>query len=278
MKNGRKQRLGLAAAAIVALFAIAIPAGAASKDRNGDGIPDRWEKRHGLSLKKNQAKLDQDRDGLKNRAEWRNATDPRDRDTDDDGVADGREVRHGSDPTAAHPVLPAEDVGQITAWDATTGQLEVTLTAGGSVKGAVNQFTKIRCPLPPPPTDPVEGEEPTDPVEGSEDLRRRPPAGPQGAGGQRPAGPQGAGGQRPAGPEASEDSRPAGRPGSGLHPGHGPSLRCTTEDLAVGVPVKVFDVRYTADGATFIKIGLGGEPEVPVEDPVEDPVENPVVG
>lgn len=236
MKNVRKQELGLAATAIVVLFAIAIPAGAAPKDRNNDGIPDRWEKRHDLSLKKNQAKLDQDRDGLRNRGEWRNATDPRDRDTDDDGVADGREVRQGSDPTAAHPALPTEDVGQIAAWDAATGQLEVTLTAGGSVTGAVNQFTKIRCPLPPSPTDPVEGDQPTDPVEGAGELRRRPPRAPKGSGG----------------------PRPGGRPGSGLHPGHGPSFRCTTQDLAVGAQIKAFDVRYTADGATFIKIGLGG--------------------
>lgn len=255
MKNGRKQRAGLLAAAIVALFAVAVPAGATSKDRNGDGIPDRWEKRHGLSLKKNQAKLDQDRDGLKNRGEWRNGTDPRDRDSDDDGVADGREVKRGSDPTVAHPVFPTEDVGQVAAWDAETAQLEIALAAGGAISGTVSDFTRIRCPLP-LPNDPVEGEEPTDPDPAPETLRRRPPRGPGAAGG----------------------PRPGGRPGSGLHPGHGPSLRCSTEDLAIGVPIRAFDVRYTADGATFIKIALGGEPEVPVEDPVEDPVEEPALG
>ena len=258
MKNGRKQRAGLLAAAIVALFAVAVPAGAASKDRNGDGIPDRWEKRHGLSLKKNQAKLDQDRDGLKNRGEWRNATDPRDRDSDDDGVADGREVKRGSDPTVAHPVFPTEDVGQVAAWDAETGVLEVTLAAGGTVSGSVSEFTKIRCPLPAPPTDPVEGEEPTDPVEDPAALRHRRPGGP---------GANGAGAPRP-----------GGRPGSGLHPGHGPSLRCSTEDLAVGVAIKAVDVRFTAEGTTFIKIALGAGAEVPVEEPVEEPIEEPAVG
>ena len=258
MKNGRKQRAGLLAAAIVALFAVAVPAGAASKDRNGDGIPDRWEKRHGLSLKKNQAKLDQDRDGLKNRGEWRNATDPRDRDSDDDDVADGREVKRGSDPTVAHPVFPTEDVGQVAAWDAETGVLEVTLAAGGTVSGSVSEFTKIRCPLPAPPTDPVEGEEPTDPVEDPAALRHRRPGGP---------GANGAGAPRP-----------GGRPGSGLHPGHGPSLRCSTEDLAVGVAIKAVDVRFTAEGTTFIKIALGAGAEVPVEEPVEEPIEEPAVG
>ncbi len=251
MNDGRKQGMGLLAAALVALFAVAMPAGAASKDGNRDGIPDRWEKRHGLTLKKNQARLDQDRDGLRNRGEWRHGTNPRKRDTDGDGVIDGREVKQGSDPTVAHPVLPAEDLGQISAWDAETGLLEVTLAAGGTVSGSVSEFTKIRCPLPPPPTDPVEGEEPTDPVDDPAALRHRRPGGP---------GANGAGAPRP-----------GGRPGSGLHPGHGPSLRCSTEDLAVGVAIKAVDVRFTAEGATFIKIALGAGAEVPVEEPIEEP-------
>ena len=72
------------------LAALAIGAGpAAAKDRNHDRIPDRWEIRHGLSLDKNQAKRDQDRDDLNNRGEFRAKSDPRDDDSDDDGVEAG---------------------------------------------------------------------------------------------------------------------------------------------------------------------------------------------
>src|SRR5512133_149798 len=60
-------------------------------DRNGDRIPDRWERAHHLSLKVNQAKRDQDHDGLRNRAEFVAGDDPRDADTDDDGTTDGKD-------------------------------------------------------------------------------------------------------------------------------------------------------------------------------------------
>ena len=60
-------------------------------DHNHDRIPDRWEKRHDLSLKVKQHRRDQDSDGLKNRGEWRAKLDPRDDDTDDDG---SRTARH----------------------------------------------------------------------------------------------------------------------------------------------------------------------------------------
>jgi len=75
------------AAVLVALFAI--PALASSRDGNGDRIPDRWEARYDLSLKKNQAARDQDRDGVKDLAEYREGTDPREADTDSDGTTDG---------------------------------------------------------------------------------------------------------------------------------------------------------------------------------------------
>ena len=56
----------LAAIAVLAMALLA-PAVASAKDRNHDRIPDRWERNHGLSLKVNQAKRDQDRDLLNNR-------------------------------------------------------------------------------------------------------------------------------------------------------------------------------------------------------------------
>jgi hypothetical protein len=77
---------------LLALAGMLLVAGSASaKDRNHDRIPDRWEKRHHLSLHHNQARRDQDKDGLKNRAEFRAGTNPRDDDSDGDEIEDGDE-------------------------------------------------------------------------------------------------------------------------------------------------------------------------------------------
>src|SRR6478609_9210249 len=79
-------------AVLVALAGMLALAGSASaKDRNHDRIPDRWEKRHHLSLHVNQARRDQDHDGLKNRAEFKAGDNPRKADTDGDGIKAGAE-------------------------------------------------------------------------------------------------------------------------------------------------------------------------------------------
>jgi hypothetical protein len=78
--------VGIAAVLVASLFAL--PALASGGDGNGDRIPDRWEIKNDLSLKKNQAPRDQDRDGVRNLSEYRNGTDPRDADTDSDGTTD----------------------------------------------------------------------------------------------------------------------------------------------------------------------------------------------
>jgi hypothetical protein len=113
--------LPLAAAALLAL-----PGVAAAHDRNHDGLPDRWEKAHHLSLKFNQAKRDQDRDGLNNRGEFRARTDPRNADTDGDGVNDEQ-----------------ENAGRVT--DFTNGVLTLTLADGSTLKGAVTADTEVKC-------------------------------------------------------------------------------------------------------------------------------------
>jgi hypothetical protein len=95
-------------------------------DRNGDRIPDRWERAHHLSLKVNQAKRDQDHDGLRNRAEFMAGDNPRDADTDGDGVKDGQ-----------------EKAGQVLSF--TAGVLTVHLFNGDDVKGAVDADTEIEC-------------------------------------------------------------------------------------------------------------------------------------
>jgi len=95
-------------------------------DRNGDRIPDRWERAHHLSLKVNQAKRDQDHDGLRNRAEFMAGDDPRDADSDDDGTKDGK-----------------EKAGRVVSF--TGGVLIVHLFNGDDVKGTVDDKTEIEC-------------------------------------------------------------------------------------------------------------------------------------
>lgn len=129
-KQARRPRLGMTclALALGALALLAMPSLAAAKDRNHDRIPDRWEKRHKLSLKTNQARLDQDRDHLRNRAEFLAGDDPRDDDSDDDGVMDGE-----------------EQAGTISSFDATTGRLVIDLFGTDTVAGFVTDATEIKC-------------------------------------------------------------------------------------------------------------------------------------
>ena len=69
------------------------------EDLDGDGIPDLWEREHGLNWHQaGDAGLDYDGDGLSNRDEYLQGTDPRDPDSDDDGLLDGAEVGAGTDP------------------------------------------------------------------------------------------------------------------------------------------------------------------------------------
>jgi hypothetical protein len=72
--------------------------GKKKKDRDHDRIPDRWERRHGLSPKHKSGKKDQDQDALRNRGEYRYRTHPRNADTDADGIWDGDEVDIGEPP------------------------------------------------------------------------------------------------------------------------------------------------------------------------------------
>jgi hypothetical protein len=89
----KKRMLAVVGGALVALF-MAVPGfAAAPTDANDDGLPDRWEKRHGLSLKVDQAKRDQDRDGLRNMGEFKRGSDPREADTDGDGSEDGEDAK-----------------------------------------------------------------------------------------------------------------------------------------------------------------------------------------
>jgi hypothetical protein len=114
------------ALALAFAASLMLASGAAAKDRNHDRIPDKWEKRHHLSLKHKQGRRDQDHDGLKNRGEWRAKFDPRDADTDDDGVDDGD-----------------ENTGKVESFE--DGVLTISLFNGDTIKGAVTDDTEIEC-------------------------------------------------------------------------------------------------------------------------------------
>jgi hypothetical protein len=90
------------------VFALSFPATfalggahAATGDRDGDGIPNRWERNHGMNPRKAaDAKADFDKDGLANLREYRIGSLIRDEDTDNDGHDDGDEVKDGVKSTA----------------------------------------------------------------------------------------------------------------------------------------------------------------------------------
>ena len=121
-----KVRNALIAMAALLVLGLVAAGPASAKDRNHDKIPDRWEKRHHLSLKVNQARRDQDHDQLNNRGEFRTGSNPRDDDSDDDGIEDGD-----------------ENGGTISAFDGTT--LTIDLANGGSITGTVDEDTEVKC-------------------------------------------------------------------------------------------------------------------------------------
>jgi hypothetical protein len=127
-RHGNRARLGVLLAALGALAILALPSVAAAKDRNHDQIPDRWEKAHSLSLSVKQGARDQDRDHLDNRGEFKAGDNPRNRDSDNDGVLDGD-----------------ENAGTIASYDSTTGKLTITLFGGDTISGFVTEETLIRC-------------------------------------------------------------------------------------------------------------------------------------
>lgn len=112
--------------AVALLVALALPGAASARDRDRDRMPDRWEKRYGLSTKVNQARRDRDRDDLTNLGEYRSRTNPRDPDTDNDGIEDGDEH--------AGVVLSYRE-----------GVLRIELNSGGILEGHVTGVTDFAC-------------------------------------------------------------------------------------------------------------------------------------
>jgi hypothetical protein len=225
-------RLTTCAVAVLGTLALlALPGAAAANDGNHDRIPDRWEKRHHLSTSVNQAFRDQDRDHLRNRAEFLAGDNPRDRDSDDDGVIDGN-----------------ENGGTIAAFDATTGRLTISLFNGDSVSGLVTDSTRIKCE-----------------DEHSPDVSVRARQGEE-----EPGDDRGDNGEE-AGDDNGDNSGPgnSGEDNSGpgsSHSGRGPSgnddngtgANCTTSDLIVGATVEEAELELEHGAATFAEVELAG--------------------
>jgi hypothetical protein len=151
------RRILTIAATAVAAAVMLVPAAAqasgsrhraSAADHNADRIPDRWERRHHLSLKVKQTRRDQDHDGLNNLGEFRAKTNPRDDDSDNDGVEDGDERSHGlnarDDDSDGDGVEDGdENAGKVLTF--TDGRLTIELTNGNTVSGLVNGDTEIEC-------------------------------------------------------------------------------------------------------------------------------------
>src|SRR5215213_6351269 len=142
---------GLIAAAIAASLLV-IPAGtlAKSRDRDHDRMADKWEKRHHLNVRTNDARRDPDRDGLSNLSEFCHHTDPQRADTDDDGVGDDDELRNDTNPRRDDSdddgIDDADEIsGSIVSF--TNGVLTIQLPGegAGTVAGTVNDMTVVEC-------------------------------------------------------------------------------------------------------------------------------------
>jgi hypothetical protein len=243
--NARRSRLGMTwlALALAALVLLAMPSLAAAKDRNHDRIPDRWEKRHKLSLKTNQARLDQDRDHLRNRAEFLSGDSPRDSDSDDDGVLDGD-----------------EQAGTIASFDAASGRLTINLFGGDTVSALVTESTEIKC------EDHSSSASASDSGPGSGEAE---PGDDNGGQGEEEPGDDNGGGDSSgpgSGDESSDDnSGPSDNSGPGSEnsgPGHegdddGDRL-CTTTELVPGAVVEEAELKLQNGQAVFREVELSG--------------------
>lgn len=144
-------RTRITAIAIAAAALLALPSAALAKDSDHDGMPNGWERAHGLNPNKANAQRDPDHDGLTNIQEFRHHTDPKDADSDGDRLNDGQEVELGDNPNDADTDNDGirdgkELAGTIQSFDPATGVLTILLPDGTTTRsGAVDDSTRIKC-------------------------------------------------------------------------------------------------------------------------------------
>jgi hypothetical protein len=232
--RGKLRIFSVAAAGTLALMIAAFGGTAVAKDRNHDHISDKWEKRFNLSLKADQSNKDQDRDRVDNLNEFQEGTNPRDRDSDNDGRRDGREDadhdglnNRGEDESANLPddrdtdndgvEDGEENPGTIASFDGTT--LTIDIAGGGQVSGTVDLTTRIEC-------------ETEDEHEAGDDS--------------------GAGTAAASHDGSDDNSGPGGEDNSGPGSGGDDARACTTADLTPGATVHEAEL----EGTKFEKVEL----------------------
>jgi hypothetical protein len=138
--------------AVAALALLIVPASALAKrgDRDHDRMADKWERRHQLNPRANDARRDPDHDGLRNLSEFRHHTDPHDADTDDDGLDDEQELEHHMSPddrdTDDDGIGDDDELsGTVASFDGTTLVIQLAGDGAGTVTGTVNADTRINC-------------------------------------------------------------------------------------------------------------------------------------
>jgi hypothetical protein len=230
--RGRRSRLGMTwfALTLGALALLAVPSLAAARDGNHDGIPDKWEKRHHLSLKVNQAHKNQDGDKLRNRAEFLAGDNPRDADSNDDGVMDGE-----------------DHAGTIVSFDQATGKLTIDLFGGENLSGLVGEATEIKCEDHGGASASRDGSEAGDDNGGEAEVEPGDDNGGQGE-------------EEPGDDNGGENSGP-GSENSG--PGNagddeGEASNCTAADLTPGAVVQEAELKVANGQASFEEVELSG--------------------
>jgi hypothetical protein len=236
--KGRRARSGaLLAMALGVLAMLALPSLAAAKDRNHDHIPDRWEKRHHLSLKVNQAGRDQDGDHLRNRAEFEAGDNPRNDDSDGDGVMDGE-----------------ENAGTIAAFDATTGKLTIDLFGTETIAGLVTDRTRIRCEENHSPEVSMSSHGESGDDHGGQGGE---PGDDNGGRGEEPGDDNGDQGEEPGDDNGGDNSGPgSSNQGPSGHNDNGVGANCTTADLTPGAVVQEAELEIEHGAATFDEVEL----------------------
>lgn len=256
--NGKRGRIGaLLVAALGVLALLALPGIAAAKDRNHDHIPDRWEKRHHLSLKVNQARRDQDGDHLRNRAEFLAGDNPRNADTDNDGVKDGE-----------------EQAGTVASFDGESGRLTINLFGGDTISGLVTEGTEIKCDGESSQIATLMEDQSGDGSSGSadnsgsgeesgEDSGNEEEAGDDGGDHGEEAGDDSGGNEEESGDHSggNEEESAEGHGDHGEESGddnEGGSQTCTTADLVPGAVVQEAQLQLTNGQAIFEEVELSG--------------------
>jgi len=210
------------ATALGAVAMLALPAVAAAKDRNHDRIPDRWEKRQQPLSQGEPGGRDQDRDKLRNRAEFMAGDNPLNADSDGDGIPDGE-----------------ENAGTIQSFDPSTGKLTIALFGGETLSGMVTEGTEIEC-----------DNEGSASASDSSDSGEEEAGDDKGSDGEEP-------GDDDSGNEAGDDNGDNSGPGEGDED-NGPGANCTAVDLTEGATVKEAEVKLENGAATFEKVELAG--------------------